>query len=374
MFKAQHRAAQLLLFFFVASCVASLENKLNDASAKDQLNATSSSPWTVGTISSNKDFQHYFRLEFELLTSQSMILGDYHPNDEESRLRLQLKALQLELAYTKNLRRMILDPVGSSNINRNVLNTSGISGSQANAATCDDSENRRKQGLVREILHKINKTINQATWYLWADPPSEVGLPFKMQVHHGYDFDWIDENGSFGLYDELNCYDHAQVQKKRLYTDDDWNSLWHKFQDASLYPFPIPTPSKRPYYTAYSEGKGRGNFASRNIEKGELIYDGYSNAAFFQVGESFKRFVALLSKEAACDVIEWAFMQDLTNTGSVVLALDMDGGGFFNDGSTQSNMENKKKSSLDKYAIKDIQKGEEITENYEDFPKNEIDL
>ena len=78
--------------------VASLADTLDDASPPDEVN--SKALWTTGSISSHKGFQHYFRLEFELLTNQAMILGDYHPNDEESRLKLQLKALQIELAYT----------------------------------------------------------------------------------------------------------------------------------------------------------------------------------------------------------------------------------------------------------------------------------
>jgi len=373
---------------FLGAFVASLENTPDDASPPDEGN--SSAPlWTTESISSHKAFQHYFRLEFELLTNQAMILGDYHPNDEESRLKLQLKALQIELAYTRNLRQMALDSVGNSNVTT-------TSNTTTNSTTCDGSDSRgagdgkQKQSKAGKILRKIKKTISSKAgkilrkikktislankWSRRVASQSNGGIPLKMQDHHGYNFDWVNENGSFGLYDELECYDHAQVQYKRLYTDDDWNTLWQKFQDASLYPYPIPNPSKRLYYTAYSDGRGRGNFASRNIKQGEMIYDGYKNAAFFQEGESFKRFVALLSKEAACDVLEWAFMQDLTNDGNAVLVLDMDGGALFNDGSPYHNIENKEKSSLNKYAIRDIQEGEEITEIYEDFSKTEIDL
>ncbi|KAL7430751.1 hypothetical protein ACHAXM_002342 [Skeletonema potamos] len=352
--------------------VASLADTLDDASPPDEVN--SKALWTTGSISSHKGFQHYFRLEFELLTNQAMILGDYHPNDEESRLKLQLKALQIELAYTCNLRRIMLDSVR----NINITTTSNIT---TNLTTCGGSERicavdgKQKQSKSGKILSKIEKTISRATWLRWvASQSSKGGIPVKKQEHHGYNFDWVDENGSFGLYDELNCYDHAAVQYKRLYTDDDWNTLWQKFQDASLYPYPIPNPSKRVYYTAYSDGRGRGNFASRNIKQGEMIYNGYKNAAFFQEGESFKRFVALLSKEAACDVLEWAFMQDLTNDGNAVLCLDMDGGALFNDGSPYHNIECKERSSLNKYANREIRKGEELTEFYEDFSKTEINL
>lgn len=354
----------VVLLLFVG-CFA-LTVPLNNASATDNVNSTNST-WTTESISSHNGFRHYFRREFELLTTQAMILGDYHPNDEENRLKLQLKALQIELAYTRNLRQIM-----AGNIN----STSNIA---TNSTTCTDSENnsdgkQRKQRIPGTILNKIKKKIGWAALSRWVASLSKGGKPSRMQVHHGYDFDWIDENGSFGLYDELECYDHALVQKKRLYSDDDWYFLWQKFQAASLYPYPIPPPSKRLYYTSYSDGKGRGNFASRNIKEGEMIYNGYTNAAFFQEGESFRRFLSLLPEEAACDVLEWSFMNDLTNDGNAVLALDMYGGALFNDGSPHQNMQYKEKWSLNKYASRDIEKGEEITELYDDFSKTEIDL
>lgn len=350
--------ALLLLF---GSLVAQESVSLNDASSTVLVNSTTTTPWTTKTISSHKGFRHYFRQEFELLTRQAMILGDYHPSDEENRLKLQLKALQVELAYTRNLRQIMAD-------NNN------------NSTACNETENKgdgkkRTHRISRAILNKIEKKISQASLYRRIASLSKRGIPVRLQIHHGYDFDWITEMGSFGLYDELECYDHALNQKKRLYTDDDWYFLWQKFQDASLYPYPIPpTSSNRLYYTSYSDGKGRGNFASRAIKEGEMIYNGYKNAAFFQEGESFRRFLSLLSKEAACDVLEWSFMQDLSNDGNAVLGLDLDGGALFNDGSPNQNMQYKEKSSLNKYASRDIQKGEEITEIYDEFTKTEIDL
>lgn len=359
------QAVVILLLLVVVSLA--LAAPINDASSADPINSTTSH-WTTNTISSHNGFRHYFRQEFELLTNQAMILGDYHPNDEENRLKLQLKALQIELAYTRNLRQMT---AGNFNTTSNIA---------TNLTTCTDSENnrsdgtRRKQRISRPILTKIKKEIGWTSLSRRVASFSKGGIPVRTQVHHGYDFDWIDENGSFGLYDELKCYDHALVQKKRLYSDDDWYFLWQKFQVASLYPYPIPPPSKRLYYTSHSDGRGRGNFASRNIKEGEMIYNGYTNAAFFQEGESFKRFLSLLSEEAACDVLEWSFMQDLTNDGNAVLCLDMDGGALFNDGSPHQNMQYREKWSLNRYASRDIQKGEEITELYGEFSTTEIDL
>ncbi len=354
--------AVVILLLLVGSFA--LAAPINDSG--DPLNSTTSD-WTTETITSHNGFRHYVRHEFELLTNQAMILGDYHPNDEENRLKLQLKALQIELAYTRNLRQM---KAGNFNTTSNIA---------TNSTTCTDSENNRSNDTQRKrisgaILNKIKKKIGWDSLSRRVASLSKGGIPVRMQLHHGYDFDWIDENGSFDLYDVLKCYDHALVQKKRLYSDDDWHFLWQKFQDAALYPYPIPPPSKRLYYTSYSDGRGRGNFAARNIKEGEMIYNGYTNAAFFQEAESFKRFLSLLSAEAACDVLEWSFMQDVTNDGNAVLCLDICGGALFNDGSPHQNMQYEEKWSLNKYATRDIQKGEEITELYDEFSKTEIDL
>eukprot|EP00984_Skeletonema_dohrnii_P026709 scaffold16102_cov78-Skeletonema_dohrnii-CCMP3373.AAC.1 len=178
--------ALCLLF---GTLVAPLESlSPNDASSTDQANSTTTT-LTTETISSHTGFQHYFRHEFKLLTSQAMILGDYHPDDEESRLKLQLKALQIELAYTRNLRQIMTGSVGNSNIHT------------TNSTTCDDSENigdgkQSKQRISGTILNNIKKKIRKLVNLLSRRVASlsKGGIPVRMQVHHGYGFDWIDEN------------------------------------------------------------------------------------------------------------------------------------------------------------------------------------
>ncbi|KAL7499127.1 hypothetical protein ACHAWT_006832 [Skeletonema menzelii] len=337
----------LALLLLIGRFVAPQESPSpNNASSTDLVNSTSSS-LTTGSISSHKGFRHYFRHEYELLTSQAIILGDYHPNDEESRLKLQLKALQIELAYTRNLRQIMADNANN------------------NATSCNVSEykgdgKQRKRRTPRSILKKIKKKLYRRVASL-----SKRGIPVKLQVHHGYDFDWINENGSFGLYDELDCFAHALIQKKRntmmtIGTTSGRNSKMPRFIHT------LSQPVQTDFIIHHTQ--------MEKVEEGEMIYNGYKNAAFFQEGESFKRFLSLLSKEAACDVLEWSFMQDLTNDGNAVLALDLDGGALFNDGSPHQNMQYKDKWSLNKYASRDIRKGEEITEIYDEFSKTEIDL
>jgi len=76
--------------------------------------------------------------------------------------------------------------------------------------------------------------------------------------------------------------------------------------------------------------------------------------------------------------MELAWQQDLTDSGNLVLCLNMDEAAFFNDGGAEStcNIEWKEHSSLDFYASGDIQIGEEIWYDYSGlaFDPNEMDL
>ena len=76
--------------------------------------------------------------------------------------------------------------------------------------------------------------------------------------------------------------------------------------------------------------------------------------------------------------MEWAWQQDLTDSGNLVLCLNMDEAAFFNDGGAElmCNIEWKERSSLDFYATEDIQIGVELLYNYLGllFDPNEMDL
>lgn len=78
----------------------------------------------------------------------------------------------------------------------------------------------------------------------------------------------------------------------------------------------------------------------------------------------------------ACDVLEWAWQQDITGSGNVCLCLNMNDAVFFNDGGEKSNMEMKSSTSLDFWAARDIEKGEELLYHYDllDFDTLEMDL
>lgn len=322
-------------------------------------------------ISEQPIHAYYFAHEIDFLAQQAMKLGDYRDaatgskltdmddtNVRITRARFIEKSLQIELEYIRKLRAM-----KKGDNNGTIVEDNG-------GMESDDETGERKACDVPNI---ICDAITGATWPAWAVTPTEEEIPPFLELDHKYDYDRAAEYGFAWMHSGLKCRAHAYDQKKPLYTPQNWNQVWKAFQDSTLFPFPRPTSEERldlPYHVAYTtDGKGRGNFASRNITKGELVNPGAPNTVFFLNAKSWYRFVSALPKMMACDVMEWVWLQDLTSNGNTVVCLNMDAAVFFNDGSSGElyNMALKGKTSLDFYATVDIEKGEEVTYDYGEF-------
>lgn len=183
----------------------------------------------------------------------------------------------------------------------------------------------------------------------------------------GHDFDYSE------MVHHLDCETHNNGEKP-LYTEAMRKQLWQTFRENTLFPsYPIPEAicmDNSLFKVGYSEdrSKGRGAFATTFIPKGTMVNAALSNAVFFLNAWDFYRYLAALpSKEMACDVMDWVWMQEvIPDSGNRVLCLNMDGEAFFNDGKKAlSNVGKVDKASLVYYAKSDIQQGEEILFDYE---------
>lgn len=326
--------------------------------------------------------RHYFNFEIDFLGQQSTILGNHHVvsadkatpisniDKEIHRLSFLEKSLHMELDYMRRLTKMMDNP--------DEFLFPHATEPSPSSESCSDEEfgnMSEKKKMFRETQERlmITKVLSAATWPTLSAPRSskiKSSHPKTEEIHDSIDYDWLATHGFARTYRKLNCHDHAYDQEKPIYTPDMWRKLWKSFQKSTLFPFPIPDADEitiEPYYVAYADGKGRGNFASKNITKGSLIHSGHPNTVFFLEGKSWYRFVSTLPREMACDVMEWAWQQDLTNFGNVVLCLNLDESVFFNDGEGSCNMKMKETTSLDFYASRDIEIGEELVYDYGHF-------
>mmetsp|Transcript_30408 Transcript_30408/g.34544 ORF Transcript_30408/g.34544 Transcript_30408/m.34544 type:complete len:382 (-) Transcript_30408:34-1179(-) len=95
-----------------------------------------------------------------------------------------------------------------------------------------------------------------------------------------------------------------------------------------------------PFEVRQSPGKGRGLFALQDVKKGTILYD-FSQTAQFRTGNDFAEFLRILQPELSCDVLQWSYVQDLSNgftTKEMIqeqtlrIMTDLDPGSFCNNG------------------------------------------
>ncbi|KAL9191415.1 hypothetical protein ACHAXT_001121 [Thalassiosira profunda] len=281
--------------------------------------------------------QYYFQHEIEFLARQAMTLGDHPDSDTDmdaARLRFIEKSLRMELNYIRRLKEL-----------RATANDS------PNDATIPAQPKKTKRR--RNALDVFIDAIRGATWTSLAYPAQ---TPIDLEtIDHSYDFDRMKDSGIGGMYDDFDCYEQVTSQNKPLFTAEMWNKLKEEFATSALFPFPIPNETEcpvEPFRADHTtDGKGRGCFATRRIEEGSLIHSGHPNTVFFLDNEAWYRFATSLPTMLACDVMEWAWQQDLTDSGNVVLCLNLDEAVFFNDGgwdgSVNMHMREPKKRPVD---------------------------
>lgn len=89
--------------------------------------------------------------------------------------------------------------------------------------------------------------------------------------------------------------------------------------EVNLVPLQMPTPEND--YSIMmvpvkigdaGPGKGRGIFSTEPIKKGSLVASlDVGNVGIFKEGHSWRKFVATLPRETACNFIEWCWIQDV---------------------------------------------------------------
>ena len=188
----------------------------------------------------------------------------------------------------------------------------------------------------------------------------------------------------------FNCRMRSKDMDKPLPTLEDWNLMRETYTRVvdgnEEWDDPIPPtlgyslrpgePIPPPYYAKFSKGKGRGLFASRDIEEGELVHDGTVSDVIFPSGMAWREYVFSLQRNFACDTTDWHWMQKLEEGGEYYMLGGINISSFMNSGGKEfgpGRMPNalpKSSTSGKFYATRDIEEGEEILTDYDTYYTN----
>lgn len=175
--------------------------------------------------------------------------------------------------------------------------------------------------------------------------------------------------GYYRIRNHFNC-DGLDVDAKPLPTMREWNIYQSLFgtivdEQSTFYDSVPPTEGYTlsedgppPYYAAHGT-RGRGLFASRDIQKGELVHSSESDV-IFPDAMTWRRYVFSLPRRMACDAIVWTWTQKRGIRTCMNIAILMNAANWKTENQTEPNLS----ASAEMYATRDIKKGEELLYDY----------
>mmetsp|Transcript_12963 Transcript_12963/g.18577 ORF Transcript_12963/g.18577 Transcript_12963/m.18577 type:complete len:309 (-) Transcript_12963:33-959(-) len=278
---------------------------------------------------------------------------------------------------------------------RRIVAANGDSGLHESAETHDTSKMHGRKHCTKQL----NKSLAVAAALVFLG----LLIPIKLFERRHHDI-WssqlrqpivITDDGSappkdwqrwgfYGFRKNFNCNEYLNDGTKPIPTMEYWETVlavYNRVVDPT-YKFDNEVPptegyrlnvdGAQPYYAKLSPGKGRGLFASRDIQKGEIMHNGTKSDIVFPDGLSWKRFMVALPREMACDLSEWTFTQQFKQGGpmrvvsSLNIAILMNEGDTLKDVNVQPEDGNGQPSEYSAvfYAMRDIKKDEEILMDY----------
>ena len=228
---------------------------------------------------------------------------------------------------------------------------------------------RRKHERGDRLYHDIMGEKDKKSKYNGQYKNYPEGTPPK---------DWK----TMGFYDirhYFDCKGYAHDDKKPLTTLSVYNDMQQKYKEIVIeHPSwdqdPIPPTEgytlhtdkagPSPFYADHGE-HGRGLFASRDIQMGELVHDGTHSDMVFPTGRHWRAYILSLERRMACDQIDWSWTQKTEKDGEYHVFSTPNISGLFNGGERdQINVNPPTHYSKKFYATRDIQRGEELITDY----------
>ena len=224
--------------------------------------------------------------------------------------------------------------------------------------------------LSKEVVANDDSITNTSSSWNEHDDDDEAfmkDLYFTLTISMFLRSLWMEDLKRF-----LKCHD-IPLDGRPIYSDLEWMQARHWYrtivgaeEEEEKYGFHVP------FEVRQMEGKGRGIFATSDIEEGMLIWNAVNRLDFYD-GTDYKKFLFGLDRGFACDVLIWAYVHYFD--GELIISVDMDAGSFCNDGGWDANMgcyisfaQDVEGGCRDNFfALEDVKAGDEILCDYESF-------
>lgn len=146
------------------------------------------------------------------------------------------------------------------------------------------------------------------------------------------------------LWDHFGCDAIFDSGPRPVHQPSDW-MLMRKAYRSIVGPEKASIPDDPPDDDEFLDGfhvqvearqadeKGRGVFVKAPVKEGQKIWS-TSFTARFNSGKDYRRFLAAIPRDFACDVLQWAYVQTLSNNAEMnekaFVSVDLDAGSFIN--------------------------------------------
>jgi SET domain len=174
-------------------------------------------------------------------------------------------------------------------------------------------------------------------------------------------------------------------QSRPVHSEQDWKDMQDIYQSIvgssstldHRNGFSVPVQAKQA-----GREKGRGVFVTAPVTSGQLVWSTHKTARFAR-GQDYRTFLVRIRQDLACDVLQWAYVQALSDsvsqTDKAWISVDLDAGSFINsigdEDDQDANLGCDEVAAKDHpggckhnyFALRDIQQGEELLLDYGDF-------
>ncbi len=219
----------------------------------------------------------------------------------------------------------------------------------------------------------------------------EADYLFSIKTSHEFErirrddgFDWRFNGTTRDIWFKLGCSEIFE-RERPIHSQSTWEHARTLYKSLTSQNNTIASDIKINGFSVQFEvkqspGKGRGIYAAQDIAEGTLVYQSKQTARFND-GLTYRKFLLGLEPDIACDVLQWAYVQNLYDSEDDWISVDLDEGCFLNDGQWEDednlgcNEDYEDEIPADCktsfFALRDISAGEELLCNYSDFAEED---